>query len=157
MMGQNKISFLGMGILLFGLLVPNFKGLSQTVNLGELTVLPGTVVSTYFDLDNRESGKLINDGDLYLFASLNNDGEISFTEGEEGLTRFVGKSGIQQIMGTSLSRLKNVLFDNVHDQNAFHLFGDVSIAGVSRFVQGIVLADGNGGLMLFEKGGSHTQ
>ncbi|MFD2035247.1 hypothetical protein ACFSKL_10620, partial [Belliella marina] len=52
---------------------------------------------------------------------------------------------------------KNVLFDNVHDQNAFHLFGDVSIAGVSRFVQGIVLADGNGGLMLFEKGGSHTQ
>ena len=128
---------------------------AQTVNMGQMRIKSGTVVSSHFDLDNRESGRLINDGDLYLYANYNNDGEVTFTGGEEGVTRFVGKYGIQQIMGAQLSRLNNVLFQNTQVKNAFHLFGDISVSGVSRFVEGVVLADGNGGLMLFEEGGNH--
>ncbi|MCH7402788.1 gliding motility-associated C-terminal domain-containing protein [Belliella kenyensis] len=130
---------------------------AQTSNEGILSIQPNTVVSSLFNFDNKSNATLINDGDLYLFANLNNDGTVTFTEGGEGLTRFVSSNSIQQIMGTNLSRLNNVLFDNPSDQNAFHLFGNISVSGVSRFIRGIVVSDGFGGLMLFERDGSHAQ
>lgn len=139
----------------FFAIVQNSCLFAQTVNMGQMSIKPGTVMSTHFDLDNKASGRLLNDGDLYLYAHYNNDGEVTFTEGEEGNTRFVGKYGVQHIMGSQLSRLNHVLFNNTQDQNAFHLFGDLSVSGTSRFVEGIVLADGNGGLMIFEDEGNH--
>ncbi|WPR77761.1 gliding motility-associated C-terminal domain-containing protein [Algoriphagus sp. NG3] len=136
-------------------IIPDSYVFAQTVNMGQMSIKSGTVMSTHFDLDNKASGRLVNDGDLYLYAHYNNDGEVTFTEGEEGNTRFVGKYGVQHIMGSQLSRLNHVLFNNTQDQNAFHLFGDISVSGTSRFVEGIVLGDGNGGLMIFENEGGH--
>lgn len=150
-----KALFLAMPTLAVAFFTPISHGYSQTTNQGELTILPGTIFSTYFDLENGQNGKLNNDGNLYLYANLNNDGEITFTEGSEGMSRFVGRNEIQQIMGSKISNLNNVIFNNSTDKNAFHLYGDLSVAGVSSFIQGIVLADGFGGLMFFEKGASH--
>ncbi|MCH7396344.1 gliding motility-associated C-terminal domain-containing protein [Belliella sp. DSM 107340] len=155
---KTRISSLLKRITLVFLFVFNvfaFQSFSQTVNQGEMAILPGTTVSTLFNLDNRQSGRLINDGDLYLFANLNNDGEITFSNGTEGVSRFVGQNTVQQIMGTKISNLNNVVFDNASAPNAFHLFGDLSVAGISNFIEGIVLADGFGGLMIFEKGSEH--
>ncbi|MEB2773678.1 gliding motility-associated C-terminal domain-containing protein [Algoriphagus sp. D3-2-R+10] len=128
---------------------------AQTVNTGQLTISPGTVVSTLSDLDNRPGARLVNDGDLYIYAHFNNDGEVTFTEGNGGLTRFEGNVGVQEIMGSQLSRLYHVLFRNGHDREAFHLFGDLSISGESSFIEGIVLSDGLGGVTIFEEGSSH--
>ncbi|WP_244940518.1 T9SS type B sorting domain-containing protein [Echinicola rosea] len=120
-----------------------------------MSIKRGTVVSSNFDLNNTETGKLLNDGDLYLYAHFNNDGEVTFSQGDEGNTRFVGKNGVQDISGSQISNLNNVLFENPNHQNAFHLSGDISISGVSRFVDGVVLSDGNGGLVLFERGSTY--
>ncbi|MFD2035308.1 gliding motility-associated C-terminal domain-containing protein [Belliella marina] len=128
---------------------------AQTVNTGQLTISPETVVSTLFDLDNKQGGRLVNDGELYIYAHFNNDGEVSFTQGNEGLTRFEGSTGVQEIMGSQLSRLYHVLFRNGQDPQAFHLFGNLSISGESRFMEGIVLSDGLGGVTIFEEGASH--
>src|SRR5690554_4096295 len=78
---------------------------AQTVNTGELSVSPGTEVSTYFDFHNRESGRVLNDGYFYFYDDYNNDGIFGYTlDTSTGYVIFEGKqSGIQQISGSAPS------------------------------------------------------
>lgn len=54
-------------------------GVAQTVNEGNLSVRPGTEVSTYFDFHNRESGRVLNDGHFYFYDDYNNEGLFGYT------------------------------------------------------------------------------
>lgn len=129
---------------------------AQTVsNTGLLHISPGTTMGIMHDFDNRETGTLWNDGELYLFSSFNNDGLVSFAPDEKGHTRFEGFSQ-QKITGTLPVDFKNVLFNNVSAQPAIELFGDISIAGDANFSNGIVSNEFAGGLMIFEKEANHS-
>ena len=145
----NRLIFVA--VLYFG----NFVN-AQTVNTGVMVIQPGTVVSSYFDFDNRPSGSFLNDGDFYVFKNFNNDGLVTFTPSGNGYTRFVGVSN-QRITGSLPSELNKVLFENASAQPAFHLVGDVSISGNSEFSNGIVNNDAYGGNISYEQNATHSK
>ncbi len=129
---------------------------AQTVNTGELSISPGTQVSTMEDFDNKESGTVSNDGEFYIYGNFNNDGLVSFTPGSKtGITLFKGLYGAQSITGEMPSDFFHVLFDNPATQPAFHLSGDISIYGKAQIQDGIVDGDVYGGLVTFQQGASH--
>lgn len=133
------------------------KTVAQTTNSGEMSILPGTIVSTGFDFNNTIDGTLTNDGEFFVYANFNNDGLVTFTSGQNGYTRFQG-TAVQTISGTSpaeFSKFYDVLFNNNTAQPAFHLSGDISISGTSDFMQGIVKNDDFGGLMVYENQAGH--
>ena len=130
---------------------------AQTVNQGTMAVMPGTVVSTLSDFDNRETGDFVNDGEFYVYAHFNNDGLVTFTPGPlaEGYTRFQG-SAVQKISGTSPSEFQDVLFYNQSAQPAFQLSNAISISGNAEFNQGVVNNDDFAGSISFEQDATHT-
>lgn len=129
-------------------------GISQTVNIGEFTVLENTIFSTVADFDNQTSAEFINNGDAYIYAHWNNDGVADFDlaslDTSNGLTRFIGTS-VQQITGNSISYFNNVLFNNTSNQFAFQLSGNISIGTQADFTQGIVDNDNFGGTFTFQQ------
>ncbi|WP_245949485.1 T9SS type B sorting domain-containing protein [Echinicola strongylocentroti] len=130
---------------------------AQTTNHGLMTIKEGTTVSTLFALEISKDGSMVNDGDLYVYSHFRNDGKVSFTKGSNGgMTRFVGFSGIQEITGSQVAELNDVLFDNGNDQYAFHLGGGLSVAGNGDFSRGIVQGDEYGGRIIFENGATHS-
>ncbi|MFC6096537.1 gliding motility-associated C-terminal domain-containing protein [Flavobacterium qiangtangense] len=130
--------------------------LAQTTNMGEVTILPNTVVSTLFPFDNTETGTFVNDGEFYLYSHFNNDGLVSFTPGlTSGYTRFQGAIP-QKIEGTVPSNFYDVIFNNPSTQPAFQLFGEIRVAGTSDFFNGIVDNDDFGGLMVYQNDASHA-
>ncbi|MBA4318740.1 MAG: hypothetical protein C0412_10095 [Flavobacterium sp.] len=131
-------------------------GFSQTINTGELYVSPGTQLSTVGALDNKATGDIINDGELFVYDHYNNDGLVTFTTaGTTGITRMRGASGYQSISGTMPMEWYNAEFSNNAAQPAFHLSTEVSVSGQANFQKGIVDGDAFNGLMVFEKGASH--
>ncbi|GAA6771183.1 hypothetical protein AAGS39_19290 [Flavobacterium sp. CGRL2] len=115
------------------------KTYPQTVNLGDLYVSAGTVVSTLMPMDNRLAAKLINDGDFYLYNHYNNDGKVTFTAGSKtGTTYMVGVSGAQNISGNAAMDWCNAIFNNKETQPAFYLSNGVRIFGSSTFQKGIL-------------------
>lgn len=128
------------------------SALAQTVNIGELTVAPGTLFSTLEAFDNTPSGQFMNDGDVYVYDHFNNDGMVDYDN--DGLTRFVGAQH-QVISGDQVSYLHNVLFDNAADQPAFGLSGDIDIANECEFSLGIVDNDTYGGTVTFGQSAYH--
>lgn len=129
---------------------------AQTVNEGTMVVMPGTVVSTLFDFDNKPTGDFVNDGEFYVYAHFNNDGLVTFTPGTmDGYTRFQG-NGSQKIAGLLPSEFNDVLFFNQSNQPAFQLSGDISIAGNAEFNQGVVNNDDFGGSISFEQDATHS-
>ncbi|MFY0481824.1 gliding motility-associated C-terminal domain-containing protein [Flavobacterium sp. PLA-1-15] len=134
-----------------------FQAEAQTVNQGTMVVMPGTVVSTLFDFDNKQSGDFVNDGAFYVYANFNNEGLVTFTPGpaSEGYTRFQGNS-VQKISGQSPSEFQDVLFYNQSTQPAFQLSNTISISGNAEFNQGVVDNDNHGGSISFEQDATHT-
>ena len=150
-MVMNKI-FFPISTLLCTLIVN-----SQTTNIGELSISPGTIMSTVGALDNKSSGDIINDGDLYVYSHYNNDGLVTFTAGtNSGITRMRGIVGAQNISGSIPMEWNNGEFNNANVQPAFHQSNIVSIAGQADFYQGIVDNDNYGGLLVFEDDSYHT-
>lgn len=131
---------------------------AQTTNKGEMAVLPGTLLSTYYNFDNTLDGTFINDGEFYVLGNFNNDGIIDFTSGQRGYTLFEG-STTQLISGSAPSdyfRFYDVLFNNASPQPAFQLTSDISISGNSDFLQGILKSNANEGLVVYENGATHS-
>lgn len=100
-----------------------------TVNTGDLSVSPGTEVSTYFDFHNRESGRVLNDGHFYFYDDYNNDGIFAHTvDSSTGYVIFEGKSGlVQNISGSAPSDFANVLFNKEGGDYSFNLTNEISI------------------------------
>lgn len=137
------------------LLMAGQRGVAQTTNTGEMTILPNTIVSTLFPFDNTETGTVVNDGEFFLFSHFNNDGLVSFTPGlTTGYTRFQGNLN-QRIEGSVPADFYDVIFNNPSAQPAFQLSGEMRINGMTDFFNGIVKNDGFGGLMVYQNNATH--
>jgi gliding motility-associated-like protein len=135
------------------LLIPSLYLTAQTVNTGEMVIMPNTQVGVENNFSNTISGNLLHDGELFVYANLNNDGTIDFLS--EGLTRFQG-SLAQEISGNAQSYFYNVLFDNNSESAPFYLSGSISIDNESDFTQGIVDNDTYGGNITYQQYADHV-
>lgn len=125
---------------------------AQTSNIGDITITPNTQMSVVNNLDNKSSGTIINDGVLFVYSNLNNDGVVDYIN--EGLTRFEGNNS-QTISGTNIIYLYNAIFNNNAVQPAFKLSGDVSVENEVNFNNGIVNNEDFGGSFTFEPFAEH--
>lgn len=147
MKSKNKYILLTL-LLLFSRIIT-----AQTVNIGDLYISEGTVLSTVGAMDNKNNGNLFNDGDFFVYSHYNNDGLVTFSPGStKGITRMRGLSESQNISGTSPMEWYNAEFKNSNVQPAFLLSNEVSISGKADFQKGIIDDDNYGGLLVFEKG-----
>ncbi len=129
---------------------------AQTVNTGELVMMPGTQFSTVGDFNNITTGDVVNDGIFSVYANYNNDGMVTFSPSlNTGLIHFKGTTGPQIISGTLPSELNNVRFENKSAQPAFLLSGDISVGGNSNFYYGIVDNSNYNGKIVFEANATH--
>ncbi|WP_242404053.1 gliding motility-associated C-terminal domain-containing protein [Formosa agariphila] len=126
---------------------------AQTSNNGILSVSENTQFSIVERFDNLSLGEFYNDGETFIYNDFSNDGVLDFYE-NTGITKFIG-SDIQNISGTQVSYLYNVLFNNNSSADPFHISGEINISGVSDFNQGIVDNDNFGGEITFNNGSSH--
>src|SRR5690554_4613258 len=113
-----------------------FLATAQTVNTGDLSVRPGTEVSTYFDFKNEASGNVLNDGEMYFYGHYENEGLFSYTTNTTtGYVVFEGlMGGMQNISGNSPSSFYDVLFNKAGGQHSFHLTNDIENAGDRKSV-----------------------
>lgn len=129
---------------------------AQTINIGEVSILPGTEFATVADFDNKQTGDFINDGQFIVYSNYNNDGLVTFSpKVTSGLTYFKGATTAQVISGNELSEFNNVKFENRAIQPAFLLSTAISIHGVSDFNKGIVSNSNFGGTVVFEANATH--
>src|SRR5690606_34830138 len=109
--------------IIYTLTICPLISVAQTLNKGDLSVSPGTEVSTYFDFKNEPSGNVFNDGDLYFYGHYQNEGLFSYTT--NSTTGYVVSEGImdgmQNISGNSPSSFYDVLFNKSGAEHSFHL------------------------------------
>ncbi|WP_299363534.1 gliding motility-associated C-terminal domain-containing protein [Winogradskyella sp.] len=128
---------------------------SQTINTGDLYVMPNTQFSTVAAFENTASGTFINDGEAFIYSHFANNGIVDFTPGNTGYTRFEG-TAIQQLSGANISYFYDVRFNNPSSSTAsFELSSEISIDNEADFNEGIVKNDDFGGLVIFENNASH--
>ena len=84
---------------------------SQTSNIGELTIVEGTVLSIVDEFDNKDTGDIVNNGDVYLYSSLINDGMFRYSKNNGNITRFLGDVK-QEIQGGGSLEFYDLLLDN---------------------------------------------
>lgn len=129
------------------------SAVAQTVNMGQMVILPKTEISTLLDLENKESGTIINDGIFYIYKNYRNDGLFDFsTNKTSGYTVFENQNQSGQLLsGSRPSSFFDVLFDNKNDSHLFDLKNDMSISGTANFTNGVVKVDSLEGAMVFQK------
>ncbi len=126
---------------------------AQMVNAGEMTIMPNTEVGLVSDFENTSTANLFNDGDLYIYGNLQNDGILAYAN--TGLIRFVGSA--QQILsGTQEVLFYNTLFSNTSSNQPFQLSGLFTVENSSDFANGIVNNRDFGGVFTFGTIGNHT-
>ncbi|MHA7942330.1 gliding motility-associated C-terminal domain-containing protein [Formosa sp. 3Alg 14/1] len=135
------------------LLLLSYGMLAQTSNIGVLYVSENTQFSTVSQFDNLSQGTFNNDGETYVYDHFNNDGALDFYE-NTGIIKFIG-SKTQNISGSQVSYLHNVLFNNSSSANPFHVSGEINISGTTDFYEGIVDNDNFGGQITFNTNGNH--
>ncbi|MCP1996776.1 gliding motility-associated C-terminal domain-containing protein [Flavobacterium sp. HSC-61S13] len=126
---------------------------AQTVNTGQLVIMPKTEMSTLLDLENKESGIIINDGVFYIYKNYHNDGLFEYTTNRTtGYTVFENNNQqVQLLSGQRPSSFFDVLFDNKKELRAFDLKNDFSVSGTANFLNGVVKVDSLDGAMVFQK------
>ena len=139
-------------VFLIFLLFLSVASVAQTVNIGDLYITEGTIMSTMGAMDNKGSGNLFNDGDFFVYSHYNNDGLVTFSAASKGITRMIGLSGNQEISGSVPMEWYNAEFKNSKVQPAFLLSNEVIVSGKADFQRGIIDEDNYGGLLVFEKG-----
>lgn len=147
---KRKILYIGLGLPMIGL--------SQTVNEGQLSVRPDTEVSTYFDFDNRPTGRVLNDGHFYFYDDYNNEGIFGYTlDSKTGYVIFEGKSNsVQNISGSAPSDFANVLFNKAGGDYSFNLTNEILVNHLADFYEGVVFVNKEeGGVFTFLRGAVH--
>ncbi|NBL63580.1 T9SS type B sorting domain-containing protein [Flavobacterium sp. NST-5] len=143
-------------LILITLLLISANNIAQTTNIGEVTVMPNTIISTVAAFDNQATGTFVNDGEFYVYSHFNNDGLVSFTPGLiSSFTRFQGTNN-QLIDGSVPADFYDVFFNNPSNQPAFQLAGEMRIFGTTDFFNGIVKNDDFGGLMVYQNTANHV-
>lgn len=151
-MKNRLLNTIGLSLLLI-----STSTIAQTVNQGQLYVLPNTLISTHFDFENTKDGVVFNDGEFQFYRNYNNNGMFTHTtNATTGYTVFQG-SEPQVIAGSQPSKHYNVTFSNNQTGQVFQLKNDMIIDGTSNFSKGIVAIDSlSGGAMLFTSNATHT-
>lgn len=144
------------GVLLsLSLLLVGGVSFGQTVNYGGLYIKPNTEMSSLFSMENKEDGTVFNNGKLYLYSNLKNDGLFDFVESngiqKSGQTIFSSDQP-QLIEGEQLIRMNNIVFQNTSGQNAISLETGILTKGVVEFQNGIVNPDPIKGSFVFLDG-----
>ncbi len=140
------------GLLLLGMLSVQ----AQVTNKGVVTIVSGTEVSSLDNFNNTSLGVLHNNGELYLYKDLNNEGTFSYqSNSSKGVTYLQG-SGQQEISGSSAITFFDVVFNNTSSFNPFVLSGSISVVNEAHFVSGVVQNEGNGGSFVFQDTAIHT-
>ena len=127
-------------------------------NEGDLSVSPGTQVSTYHAFVNKSPGNVFNNGELHFYNDYSNNGLFTYsTNSVTGYVVFEGKgASVQQLTGDKPSRFYDVLFNKPGASNAFNVTHEVLVAHQSDFTNGVVLVDkSQGGAFVFLKGSGH--
>lgn len=128
---------------------------AQFINDGELGVQSNTTISVYENATISNNGVLVNDGDLYLFDDLTNNGSISFNASQNtSVLNFVGNQQ-QIIQGVGVTNLLNVEFNNNSGDFAFDLQKELNVSGVLFFQEGII-HENNQGLITFSRDAIYT-
>lgn len=127
--------------------------MAQTSNEGLLYISEATEFSTVERFNNLSTGSFYNDGDAFIYSHFHNDGILDFYQ-NTGLTRFIGTTE-QNISGTQISYLYDVLFNNNSSLEPFRLSGAMNINGTSNFYDGIVDNDNFGGQITFNTHANH--
>lgn len=125
------------------------QGMAQTVNVGELNVLAGTLWATIGDFQNNNSGTFINDGETIIYGDFTNSGIVDFSNGTQGRFRFEGNTE-QRLLGTSPFFFYDVQLNNPTATSAYVLANAVSIANQVEFINGILEVEEAEGLVVFE-------
>lgn len=128
--------------------------LGQTVNEGQVFVLPNTEVSTLSDFENKEGAVFYNDGTLYVYRNFTNNGLFDFTSNRKtGYTLFKGLDAYKQkLEGAKPTKFFDVLFDNPTPDFAFDLETDINIAGTANFYEGVLNMEHQQAALLFLPG-----
>ncbi|MEK6509844.1 MULTISPECIES: gliding motility-associated C-terminal domain-containing protein [Myroides] len=152
-----------LGLLIIVVLVPNKVIYAQssesiTVNIGQLSIMPNTVVSTYFDFKNGNLGSVFNNGEIQFYKSYHNDGLFTYTTGNTtGIALFKGNQ-LQNLTGSKPSEYFDIVFDNSSSEYPFELKNDFLINGKANFIQGIVKVNVDAeASILFKENATHTQ
>lgn len=127
----------------------------QTVNYGGLYIMPNTEMATLFPMENKENATVFNNGTLYVYHDLTNDGLFDFRE--EGKLKNTGKTIFtsqqqQTIKGSQLVRFNNIEFNNATAESAFLLHNDIAAKGEVDFLDGIVTVEEGKASFAFLKG-----
>lgn len=127
----------------------------QTVNYGGLYIMPNTEMATLFPMENKEKASVFNNGTLYVYHNLSNDGIFDFRE--DGKLKNSGKTiftaNQQQLIGGSQGiRFNNLELNNSTAESAFYLSNDISTKGEVEFVDGIVTMEESKGSFAFMEG-----
>jgi gliding motility-associated-like protein len=120
---------------------------AQWVNKEQISILPNTIVFSNESFTNAATGKLLNDGSLFLTSDLRNEGDFSFSSNSQGTTYFNGKN-VQQISGQNAIRLFHTVFDN---PQGFELSNTVNFFKKVDFIDGIITAQPTIGIPVFEE------
>ncbi|WP_159688223.1 gliding motility-associated C-terminal domain-containing protein [Flavobacterium sp. 9R] len=120
---------------------------AQFINNEQMSILPNTIVFSNESFTNAATGKLLNDGNLYLIKDLRNEGDFSFSSNSQGTTYFNGKN-VQQISGQSAIRLVHTVFDN---PQGFELSTTVNFFKKVDFIDGIITVQPTIGIPVFEE------
>ena len=124
----------------------------HTINLGELTVLPGTRMSTVLDFHNQ--GVFINDGETYFYGGIHNDSIIDFVE-RDGISILRGTRD-QEISGRGSTVFNQLELDNASDRAPFKLHSEITIENHLRFRRGVLDNRNHGGTINFEWDATHS-
>ena len=123
---------------------------AQIINFGEFNVLENTQISSIEDFENRATGSIINDGEIFFYSNLTNNGILDYTIGGNGLTRFISDN-TQDISGSEFCFFNNIVFNNTTSGlNDISLNTSISIADQANFTNGIVNSESALGAIIFE-------
>lgn len=128
--------------------------LAQTSNFGAMSVTPNTIISVTDDFTNNGTGNVINNGDWYAFQNMENNGSFIHTP--------VLNSGIVRLKGTTTQALfgnvpfmwNDVEVDNPSTGGVL-LNGNLRVAGVMEFNEGVVYVNPASAWLLFEEMATH--
>ena len=132
----------------------------QTVNYGGLYIMPHTEMATLFTMENKKDAMVFNNGILYVYQDLTNNGLFDFREDSKlktsGKTIFTSNQR-QTINGDQLIRFNHIEFNNPTAESAFYLDNAISAKGEVDFLDGVVTVNETQGAFAFLKGAKANQ
>jgi len=141
-------------ILFMWFLCASFAVTAQIGNQGELTIAPGTALSTIGVFDNAISGTVTNDGEFYLKGDLINNGGFTYTMANttQG-TLVLDNTAQQNLSGDGMIEVVRL---NLNNTAGIANATTVSIIDEFNLVQGIFNNSDFGGTLWLEEDVSIT-